>query len=198
MRFSTGGLEAYNIYNVLCAHPATSADLASIAGVFQAWWNTQLRGSTASTTSWLSADLTALDSPGSPFLAYNNSGILTGNNGASTLPPQVTLAISMRTGLSGRSFRGRVYMVGLSNLDTGAGGLISTAKAAGLSAVWNNLRTSLVTAGFQLCVLSLYSGKDPSGHKKPRIVGLPTPVTAIVCGLRVDTQRRRLPVEGRA
>lgn len=198
MRYSQSGLEAYNILNVLCPAPATAANLVSIAGVFQSWWNTTLRPLTIGPANWLGADLTALDSPGSPFLAYNNSGITGGSNGSSTPPPQVTVAISLRTGLSGRSYRGRIYFIGISAADIGPTGLLQVSKATQLANAYNTLRTSLITAGFQLAVVSLYSGKDSAGRKIPRAVGIATPVTAVVCGLRCDTQRRRLPAEARA
>ena len=198
MRFTQAGLEAYNILNVLCPTAATSADLTAIAGVLQTWWNGTLRPSVPTTLSWQGADLTAMDSPGSPFLAYNNSGTLAGSGVGGLYPPQVTVCVSLRTGLSGRSYRGRLYFIGLGTGNVITGGLITQATATALANNFNTLRTAMVTAGYALCVLSLYSGKDSNGKKIPRAAGIATPVTTIAVGLRVDTQRRRLPVEGRA
>lgn len=198
LRFSQDGLEAYNILNVVGAAPATAGNLVSIAAVFQGWWNVTLRPAEPNAVSWLGVDLTALDSPGSPFLAYTNTGTLTGSGAGTPYPPNVSPAISLRTGLSGRSYRGRIYHIGLSSINPITGGLMTAPTSASLATIYNTLRTSLNSAGWPLCVLSLYSGIDGSGNKIPRASGIATPINAVVVGRRIDSQRRRLPVEARA
>jgi len=198
MRYRQGTLEAYNIMYVLCPGPASGANLATIAGVFQTWWNGTFRAVQSSNISWLGVDLTAMDSPGSPFLAYTNTGTLTGAVGSVPFPPQVTVAISLKTGLSGRSYRGRIYHIGLLAANVITDGTISPAQVVSMTGWYNTLRTALTAAGFPWCVASLYSGVDVNGDKIPRLVGVPTVVTSIVVGSRVDTQRRRLPAEARA
>lgn len=156
-----------------------------------------MRAQVSNQCNWMGADLTALDSPGAPFLAYSNSGTLAGALVTPVMPPQVSIAISLRTGLSGRSYRGRVFFVGLPNSLTHSFGVVPGSTQTTYQGIWNALRTSLVTAGFQLCVLSLYSGVDGAGNKIPRAAGVATPVTSIIVGARLDTQRKRLPVEAR-
>lgn len=197
MRYSQAGLEAYNILNVLGSAPATSGNLVTVAGVFQTWWNTQWRSSMSSSVSWLGVDLTALDSAGSPFLAYTNTGTLAGGGGAGLYPPQVAIVASLKTGLSGRSFHGRIYVFGFDTTNAITAGLVSGAFVTAIVGKLNTLRTSLATAGFPMCVASYYSGVTAGGDKIPRAVGVATVVNNIVMGNRVDSQRRRLPVEAR-
>lgn len=197
LRWTVEGLEAFNIINVLCPAPASGSDLTAIAAVFQAWWTNDWRACISNQASWQGADLTALDSAGAPFLAYLNSGTLAGVDAQAPYPPQVSLAVSLRTGLSGRSYRGRFYVAGLTKGFPSVGGLLSAGSVTSIQTLANGLRTRMVTAGYAVCVLSLYSGVDVNGDKIPRSSGVATPISIMVVGNRLDSQRRRLPVEGR-
>jgi hypothetical protein len=194
MKYQSDGVPMANVHNVLCPAPATPGDLTAIAAVFQAWWTSELRTGLSVATSWLGADLTALDSSGSPFLAYNNSGPITGSFSGGIYPPNVSLAVSLRTGLSGRSFRGRLYMPGVSTVAPISGGFHIPASIAFWQPLYDALRTRLITAGYHWCVVSYYSGMTSAHEKIPRAVGIATPITAVVIGRRSDSMRSRLPV----
>jgi hypothetical protein len=194
MKYQTEGLPMANVSYVLCPSAASAADLTTIAGVFQAWWTTEHRTALSVSTTWIGADLTALDAPGSPFLTYNNSGPGTGVFSGGCYPPNVSLAISLKTGLSGRSFRGRLYMPGVSTVAPIVGGLHIPASIAFWQPLYDALRTRLITAGFHWCVTSFYSGMTPTHERIPRAVAVSTPVTAVQIGRRSDSQRGRLPV----
>lgn len=194
LRYTTESIPMFNIVHVLCPAPATAANLVTIAGVFQSWWQTEMRTGLSSATVWQGADLTALDSPGSPFLAYTNTGTANGAFAGTCYPPNVSLCVSLRTGLSGRSFRGRLYMPGVSTVAPIASGLHSVASIVFWTPLYNALRTRLITAGFQWCVVSYYSGMTVGHVKIPRAAGLATPITTIVIGRRSDSMRSRLPV----
>lgn len=193
MRYLVDGLPMYNVLNVLCPGPASPADLTAIAGVFQAWWNAELRPSLSGAQQWLGADLYALDGPGSPVLVYNNSGVLTGSLAGGVYPPNVSICVSFKTGLSGRSYRGRLYMPGMPNVAPVSGGFTDAGSVAFWLPRFDAIRTRLVAAGYQLCIVSLYSGTNPDGSKHERPVGIATPVITVSMDRRVDSQRRRLP-----
>lgn len=198
MRYTVQGLEAFNILHVVYPAPATPANLVALAAVFQSWWNATKRPTVASSVQWNGVTLTALDGPGAPYLDYPATPLTSGTNTGAPWPPQITVAVSLRTGLSGRSYRGRIYLVGFNNTNVLTAGVMLPATVAGIQTVYNALRSAIITHGAQLCVVSLFSGVDGSGNKIPRAVGIATPVSTIIVGNRIDTQRRRLPVEARA
>ena len=107
------------------------------------------------------------------------------------LPPQVSLCVTLRTALAGRSFRGRVFLPGFAESANGAAGAanaaVGTAAAAFLNAVNNNLSTS----GLQMAIVSR------PVHDAAGAVIRAGFVTAVITGgivvrdLVWDTQRRR-------
>lgn len=126
---------------------------------------------------------TVIDRPITPATA--------GSQNSPALPAQVSLAISFRTGLAGRSFRGRAYFVGLSEIAV-AGNYVDEAVAAAIVSGFNTLRTTvLAPADFTQVVVSRFT------NGAPRPAGIATAVTtSFAVDNRVDTQRRRLPGEG--
>lgn len=109
-----------------------------------------------------------------------------GNVASPALPSNVTFATSFRTGLSGRSFRGRGYWIGLAEsmvlnntLDATQAGLIRDA--------WEEFDNELGTISMGHVVVSFVA------NGVPRTEGLATPINAYVnVDTRIDTQRRRL------
>lgn len=195
LRFSVAGNDAFNILHINNGSPATSGNLTTIAGIFQTWWSSTYRFYVSDQCNFIGATLTALDSPGSPFLVYSNSGTLSGDLHFAALPPQVTVAVSFATGLSGRSYRGRAYMIGLCVALGMTGGVLGVGPQTDIRALWENLRSALASAGKPLCIASFYSGIDSDGKKIPRASAVVTNVSAVAVHPRIDTQRRRLPKE---
>jgi hypothetical protein len=107
------------------------------------------------------------------------------------LPNNVSLAMSLRTGLSGRSFRGRSYIVGLTQ-GAVVGNTVNTSEIAALLTAYETLRVPPTDGAWQMSVVSRFNGGAA------RTVGVATPVTqVIVTDATVDSQRRRLPGRGR-
>lgn len=113
--------------------------------------------------------------------------------GASTSPPlpnSVSLCMSIRTGFTGRSRRGRNYVAGFSE-DAIAGNTVNGTMVTALLDVWNELISIGGDDGWEQVVVSRVSGGSP------RTTALITPVTSvIVTDDQVDSQRRRLPGRG--
>src|SRR4029450_5738106 len=117
-------------------------------------------------------------------MTTGNSGSASGNIGAN----QVAGLISWRTARSGKSFRGRTYLAGVSNVYYDPGGVVNTSGVNVLNAL---ITAHITTFGpgqsgpFRLAVISRYAGKTER----------PTPIaTQITAGLArspMATQRRR-------
>jgi hypothetical protein len=111
-----------------------------------------------------------------------------GADTAEPLPSQCTLCITLRTGQTGRSARGRFYTWPATQGQTTASNTFSSGYAAGILAFLSNTIAVAAGLGWNLSVISRVN----EGVVRP--VGVTYRVTAVVArNLRVDTQRRRLP-----
>jgi hypothetical protein len=77
-----------------------------------------------------------------------------GGAAADSLPPQNAVVVTLRTAKAGRSFRGRVYLPGLSELDNSPTGVTSTAANTAAAAFINDIATRLQPIGLTFAVLS--------------------------------------------
>lgn len=110
-------------------------------------------------------------------------GLLTGN----PMPSEVTIAISLRTGLTGRSYRGRLYHVGIGE-DNTEGDFISDGYRTNLIAAYASLVADPQTNDFYWGVASFVE------NGVPRLSGVLTRYTQVTIVDRiVDSQRKRKP-----
>lgn len=119
-----------------------------------------------------------------------NSGTAGGAIVASD-PNNVTLAISFRSGMTGRSFRGRNFIPGLPGSSI-SNNRVSATLANALAGAYEILMgEDSVATGFTWGVISRRTG----GAQRPS--GIVTPITqVVVVDTIVDSQRRRLPGRG--
>lgn len=113
-----------------------------------------------------------------------------GTAGSNPAPGSVTAVASLRSGLAGRSRRGRLYHVGLDESMYTANTLGSADRAA-LETEYERLVTAIAAGApigvdWELVVASFVSGGVE------RSTALLTPVTTITVDSTIDTQRRRL------
>lgn len=105
--------------------------------------------------------------------------------GGDLLPPQTALCITLRTAQAGRSFRGRVYLPGYTELSNIVTGTINNPAPA--VTFITGIKSALTANGLDLGVLS-----RPAPTAVPPRFGFITVVTSIVARDSVwDTQRRR-------
>jgi hypothetical protein len=107
--------------------------------------------------------------------------------GTGAQPNQVSATITWLTGLVGRSFRGRTYVVGLPLTFVASDQRrLTTTGQGNLQTAWDGLRADFEGAGHALQVVSLASGGVP------RTEGVTTPILAGRANFPLATQRRRL------
>lgn len=137
--------------------------------------------------------LTSLESDSAPSIDAilgTGTNILpkVGGQTGDLAPLQAALVTTLRTPNRGRSFRGRVYLPGLSDGQVNSDGeTITSARVAAQQAFITSLQTAanaFVSPG--LVVVSRHSGGVP------RTTGITTPVTGLDTNNQVDTQRRRV------
>jgi len=114
-------------------------------------------------------------------------------------PNNVALCISFRTGVAGRSFRGRNYVPGIPNDQI----LLNTFDPGWLADVKGGYDLLLpgggaLPGGWVWGVLSRFSGVDVNGDPIPRAAGVFTPiVNTLFSDSKADSQRNRLPGRGK-
>jgi len=121
--------------------------------------------------------------------SYDNTSAGAGGVSGAQLPNNVTLCATLRSGLTGRSARGRFYAfpTGISQLSAANifAGTYGTALLAAISAI--NVAAAL--AGWQFVIISRFTG----GAARP--TGVVFPVTQVqLRNTTCDSQRGRLPV----
>jgi len=114
----------------------------------------------------------------------------TGSEPSASAPGNVSLAVSFRTGLAGRSFRGRNYIPGIPD-DFITGNSVGSGTAAAYATDWAALLTALLDSEFTWVVVSRVA------DGVLREFGITTPiVSVIVTDVLLDSMRRRLTGRG--
>lgn len=138
----------------------------------------------ASNTSFTRVDVYDIRANGKAVQqAFAEATATTTGQGTGVLPNQCTVVCSLRTGLPGRSRRGRLYLPTLAvPIEQGSlmGTTLQTSIATAAESWLDGFTALLVSATtFRLCIASGVGN------------GANTPVTSIQIGQVVDTQRRR-------
>lgn len=193
--------QGQQVENTLWFELATEIDSVSLGALLDAvhlWWSSDIAPLTSSrveVTEYVGTDQTTATA-----IQVSLPGDVTdvGGNTPNAMPLGTTFVVSFRTNLRGRSFRGRNYVVGLTEDQVDGNSL-----EAGVGELWRAAYENLigVAAGvdWSWVVASRFSGVSGSPPTPtPRVAGLTTPVTSVVVvDDFIDSQRRRLSGRGR-
>lgn len=163
----------------------TSTAVTALFNALDAWYNTDWAPNAS--TSWQTDYYYAVDLTAADGAVYTRVNAISGDNALGALPAQNTLAISFRSGLSGRSRRGRLFHVGLSK-DQVVGSTLASGVAASLIAAYSQLIQDASDIDWELVVASFVS------NKLPRATALLTPINqVIITDPIVDSMDTRKP-----
>lgn len=185
-----------NVYHVSYTAAPDQSSLTALANVFKNWENTNASPSRSNQCALRTIRLRDIASPSGQELIFSVSPAISGTNTANPAPNNVTIATAMRTGLAGRSNRGRSYWIGITDVMYTANNIVPTIQGQILAA-YAALLTALSSNSTPLVVLSKYSGTDSNGKPIPRAAGVHTPITSVSMDITMDSQRRRLPGHNR-
>lgn len=194
MVFTYAGVIIENVYHVTGSVPFTALTLQGLCNTFDTWDNAATGYKTVrnSLSSLILIRSRALDTASSPVFTFTLPVARQGTAGASLLPGNATFAIKLETGLAGRSFRGRTFIVGMpsAQLQTAPNQNLVQAGYANLCVAALNLLISSITAAVATNKLVVASYRTAGAYRTTAVC---TPIiNASYANLRVDTQRRRL------
>lgn len=184
-------LDSQRIENTLYfekAAPWGIVQLQALTADIRAWWIAlvaPLVSASVALNTVFARDLTFANSTQAEV-----SGGVSGTRGGPVLPSNVSLCVSFRTGQTGRSFRGRNYIVGLTEGDV-IGNLVDDPLVQSYIDAYLGLLPIATENASEWVVVSRHT------NGSPRVSGIGTPITSVVVVDRVvDSQRRRLPGRG--
>ncbi len=186
VEYTLDGKPVVNIYHISDDNPITQIRLDLVAAIFVNWWDTYLYLRMSNQIALVSVTATdvsvanggqSIDAPVSPI---PGDGVL------AAATSQTALVVSLRTPKTGRSFRGRSYLAGLTRSEF-TDNDVTTTFATNVAADFLELISDLNTNNFNLIVASYQE------DGAPRTTGVATNVTTLIVNTRVDTQRRRIP-----
>jgi hypothetical protein len=169
----------------------TAADLTALKDLYIAWETDLGNNDRSSNIELMNVYIRELSTQNGIILDFPVSPAIAGARANSVLPMHTTLAVKHRTGVAGRSYRGRTYFIGLCEGDV-IGDFVATARGDTIRAALQDLRVDASNAGtFVQVVIS----RQLNGV--PREIGVGTQILGTVLeDYRVDTQRRRLSGAG--
>lgn len=193
---------AENTFGVKSSISWTSTALGSLGAVFNTWNDTAVSGAApyqnrVSQTTLVQTTCRDLTTQTSPVVVTPYTGAHgAGTDASGPLASGLTKSFTSRSGLSGRSQRGRIFVVGIGvgELVGGDPNLLSPAFLDEYVRQLNALITDVSTASanWSLSVISRFH------NNAPRAAGVTTPITSWgYANQYVDYQRRRAPGHGR-
>jgi len=181
---SQNSVPVVNIWNVDVGAAVSSVNMAAVHTAFDSWLTSDYASIIQPSVlfiQWIITDVSVPNGTQLIFTPTTANGQATGAQSAAN----ASVVASLRTAKTGRNFRGRTYVPGISQSVIVDAQHVSTGYAASVNTVFIHLITTLVTAGFKLSVLSRYLAKAL------RLVGVLTEVITIITDTKIDSQRRR-------
>lgn len=180
--------EWVNTFHVAKSSNYVQADLLPLAQLFYNWWHTNYRLA-VSPDCFLNQIQVRVLNPALPLaLDYSTglpeAGAYVPGSGDTIEPGNVTAAMSLRTGLAGRSQRGRFYVPSWHKDQVTSDDRMNSSWVTTYVSILAQLLATFLTQPYQLAIF----------HKATNLFTL---VTSFVVDAVLDSQRRRLPGRGR-
>jgi len=188
--FNWGGQVCQNVLHYVKASPWTITNLEELCGAAIGEYVSQFNINNPTNMSLTMVRATDLSSQNGPVYESSDTLPATGSNGSPSLPNNCAVVVTKRTALRGRSYRGRIYHMGLTEGSVTENQVLA-ASMTGILSRWTTLLALPLTADEALmCVVSRYN------NNAPRTTGVATLVTNLTSDGFIDSQRRRLPGRG--
>jgi hypothetical protein len=180
-----------NVLHFVAPGAIGTTELNSLGFHLANWYQAQLSPLQSQTCSLVSIRLRDLTSEQGSVIDYTTNLPLAGDLTNDSLPNHVSIAISKRTNLVGRSFRGRIYHVGMVK-DHVNGNNVQATPLANIIAAYDDILAFSDPSDnpWIMVVVSKYSGGQARSN------AVITQVLTLTSDGKVDSQRRRLAGRG--
>jgi len=198
LRFEAQGQQIENTLWFKGDDPIDPSSLTDIANAVHDWWFDNIRMLQSVNVVLRETVATDQTVDSGPQVAIAGDVLDVGGNTPNIYALGSTFVVSFRTLKRGRSFRGRNYVIGLTEDNVDGNSLVD-----GVSELWRVAYVQLITAatdvGFTWVVASRFHGVSGTPPRPtPRPAGVVTPITSVVVVDQfIDSQRRRLSGRGR-
>jgi len=173
----------------------TAEKLETAAELLHDWWDINFSQALSDQYGLINIKATDLTSETAPGIEWPITPIAYGKITGGGSPGNVALAVSFKTALRGRSYRGRNFISGLAKSSV-VGNTVNSGITANMQTSYGILVNQLELANLEHVVVSRYSGVDADGKPIPRTNAVVTPVNAYVINADTDSMRRRLNGRG--
>lgn len=174
------------------ASPWNPDSMAELAEGLLETWDSNLKGSMPTTLSLIGVRVTDISSQTGPVVEQNIGLPSTGTAASASLPNNVAIVFTKRTGLRGRSYRGRIYHPGLLEANV-VGNQVDSTVASALRQKWEQFLAIPLTVAADEALMVVVSKQN---NNVSRSEGVATLVTGLTTDGLIDSQRRRLPRRG--
>lgn len=186
--YTYNGVQCMNRLHV--STPASLPDASTcqtLATAFANWWLGNAQALVPPTCALRLVEAVSIAEQNGPSATFSSGLPAAGTHAINAMPGNVTLAVSLRTGLTGRSARGRWYWVGLAEDQVSENNVVA-GTAASITAAMDNLLTTIVGLTSTPVIVSYRSNGVPRpGGPVKFIIN-----DALLVDTRVDSQRGRL------
>lgn len=166
------------------------SEATDLCDAIKAWWSATLDSYISVDVSLTQLRVTNLETQDGFVLNYGTGLPLPGAAAGASLPNNCCLVITKRTAKRGRSFRGRIYVPGMTETFV-TGNTVTSGTVTGLVNAFNAMKAVTVGATTaDMVVVSRFTGNAP------RVTGVTEAITGFTSDGTIDSQRRRLPGRG--
>jgi hypothetical protein len=167
-----------------------ATELAALADAVDIYWSTFALPNLPATYTYINTHVRDLRT--SVGLQHDSAaGAGNGSEGGTPLPNNVTVAVARRSGLAGRSARGRVFMPGITQTGLATENTITTSFRDTLLDLFNGFTTAISLVDWEEVILS----RQHDGVSLTEAT-VYTVIEYAVVNLVLDSIRRRLPGRG--
>jgi hypothetical protein len=184
------GQRVENVYHVRWDGGVDAAALADTRDAFATWVAEEWMPPLSLNCQFIGLEVKNLSIEDGTMLAYTPPTTVTGSVDYMAEPGNVSFSISLRTGQSGRSYRGRKFVAGMPG-NARTGNQVNSGFATAMVAALEELRNLLISINAVLVVVSRIQDT----------IELLVPITSEVLSVTIadydiDSQRRRLTGRG--
>lgn len=188
--FTYNGNKVENVLHFYRSQDFNTPDaMETLAGNLKNWWDSYMKSQVPTTLFLRMVRVFDAENQNGQGVEYTNLLPIQGTAVSEGMPSNVTIAIKLSTGYRGRSYRGRIYHVGVCENEV-AQDSITQAFSTALIDNYSFLLDPGNVNGYTWVVASKYH------NGAPRMTGVTTNVTSISTDGVVDSQRRRLTGRG--